>query len=553
MSLAQTYKDVRRLQQIANVLFRQELGYFVDKLNLKAHLPFEKRLHVSKFAKPKDSTPKRLRLAMEELGGSFVKLGQLLSLRPDLVPQDYLEEFSKLQDEVKPFPFDVVKMTVESELGSPLKKIFSFFNEKPVAAASVGQVHEAILKNGQRVAVKVQRPGIREVFETDIDLMYHLARLLEKHIPESKSYSPTGIVEEFEKYTQKEMDYVSEAKNIERYQVVVEDQKHVVIPKVYWDFTTSKVLTMEFIDGVKISSIKDFRKLKVDGDYLSGLIARIFVKSVLYHNIFHADPHPGNIMLLKNKNIALLDFGITGQLTPELTEKVFNLYMGLVNADVEMITEGLVSMGFISDETNKEKFKEEIRETWSKYYDTTLKQFNMSSFFWETINMGRKYGMRFSVEYVLLIKAMVTTEGVVQKINPGFNFVKVSRPMIEKLIKERTSPEYLLKSAKKTLMDFKNLLVRFPVDAQKILTKLEKEEPKELDICDADMKKFETEIERSSNRMTLGIVMASLIVASALVMLAKIPPFVGGLPLYSLIGLIIAGILLIVLIISALK
>ncbi len=552
MGLSQTYKDFRRIQQIANVLFQQELGYFVDKLDLKSQLPFRKRLQLMKFAKPKDSVPKRLRLAMEELGGSFVKLGQLLSLRPDLVPQEYLDEFTKLQDSVKPFPFEVAKIIIESELKNPLSKVFSYFSKEPIAAASVGQVYEAVLKNGTKVAVKVQRPGIRQVFATDIDLMYHLARLLEKHMPESRNFNPVGIVDEFEKYTRKELDYIAEGKNIDSYKEAVVYEKNVVIPKVYWDYTTSKVLTMEFMEGIKISSIKDFRRLGVKGDYLSNTLVKLFVKGVLYFHFFHADPHPGNILLMKNKKIALLDFGIMGRLSPELTEKIGMLYFGLINADINTITDRLINIGMVSSQINKDEFKSDVSEAWSKYYDTSLSQVNMTGFFWDTLRIGKKYDMKFPAEYVLLMKAMITTEGVIHKIDPSFNFVKAGKPIFQSYVKERTSPEYLLKGAKKTLADFKDLLVRFPIDAQKILDKLEKEPDRQLDINDADIKKFTVEIERSSNRMTLGIIMASLVVASSLLILAKVPPFVWGLPLYSLIGLIMAGVLLMMVVILTL-
>jgi len=554
MGLSQTYKDFRRLQQIANVLFKQELGYFVEKLDLKSQLPFSKRLMITKFSKPKESVPNRLRVVMEELGGSFVKLGQLLSLRPDLVPQEYLDEFTKLQDSVKPFPFEVAKIIIESELKNPLNKIFSYFNKEPIAAASVGQVYEAILKNGNKVAVKVQRPGIRQVFATDIDLMYHLARLLEKHMPESKSFNPVGIVEEFDKYTRKELDYISEGRNIEAYKEAVVYEKNVVIPKVYWDFTTSKVLTMEFMEGVKISSLKDFRRLGVKGSHLSNTLVRLFAKGVLYFHFFHADPHPGNILLMKGKKIALLDFGIMGRLSPELTEKIGMLYFALIKADVNMITDGLINIGMISNQINRDEFKADISDAWGKYYDTSLSQVNMSGFFWDSIRIGKKYEMKYPAEYVLLMKAMITTEGVIQKIDPHFNFVKAGKPIFQSYIKERTSTKYLLKGAKETLINFKDLFVRFPVDAQKILTKLESDDDKEFNVkIDADIKKFTLEMERSSNRMTLGFIMASFVVASTLIILAKIPPFVWGLPLYSLISLLIAGILLIIFTISAFK
>ncbi|MBL7100642.1 MAG: AarF/ABC1/UbiB kinase family protein [Nanoarchaeota archaeon] len=552
MGLAQTYKDFKRLKQIANILFKQEMGYFVGKLKLKSHLSFNKRLQAKKFLKPKDSMPKRLRCSMEELGGSFVKLGQLLSLRPDLIPKEYVDEFSKLQDSVKPFPFEKVKEIIESEFKKPINKVFSHFDKKPIASASVGQVHKAILKDGKRVAVKVQRPKIRELFETDIDLMYHLAHLIEKHIPESKNFNPTGIVGEFEKYTKKEMDYVLEGKNIYRYKDVIKNEKHIIVPEVYWDYTTSKVLTMEFIDGIKISSVKDFKKLKVRKSYLSNIIVRAFIKGVLYHRFFHADPHPGNILIMKNKNIALLDFGITGHLSPELAEKIGNLFFRMLKADTEGIIESFIDIGSMSEDVDKEQFKEDVRLIWGKYYDTTLGEVDMTRFFKDTLNLGRNYKMKFPVEYILLMKAMITTEGVIQKIDSSFNFVKVGKPIFHQYVKERKSPEYLFKTSKNTLLEFKKLLVRLPTDARKILTKIEKEE-KEFDINDKDMKKFTYEIERSTNVLTSVIILATLVVASVLLIVAKVPPIVWGLPLYAIIGLILSGILLIVLMVSFLK
>ncbi|MCG2718000.1 MAG: AarF/UbiB family protein, partial [Nanoarchaeota archaeon] len=211
MSLAQTYKDIKRLKQIANVLFKKELGYFVNKLDLKSHLSLHKKAQVKKFIKPQESLPQRVRESMEELGGSFVKLGQLLSIRPDLIPEEYIEEFKKLQDSVKPFPFNQVQATIESEFKKPITQIFSHFNKTPIASASVGQVHEARLKTGERVAVKVQRPKIKELFMTDIDIMHHLAHLIEKHIDGSEKFNPVAIVQEFEKYTKRELDYIMES------------------------------------------------------------------------------------------------------------------------------------------------------------------------------------------------------------------------------------------------------------------------------------------------------------------------------------------------------
>ncbi|MBM3199747.1 AarF/ABC1/UbiB kinase family protein [Candidatus Woesearchaeota archaeon] len=554
MGFTQTYKDFKRVQQITNVLFNQELGYFIEKLNLKSHLPFSKRIQITKFSKPKDTVPQRLRKSMEELGGSFVKLGQLLSLRADLVPKEYIEEFTRLQDNVKPFPYELVKQTIESELKKPLNKIFSSFEKTPIASASIGQVHEAALKDGTKVAVKVQRPGIGQMFETDIDLMYHLARMLEKHVPEVKAFNPVGIVQEFDKYTTKEMDYLHEAKNIQQYREVVKSEKNVIVPEVYWDYTTQKVLTMQFIDGVKINSFKDYKNLTIKGDHLANTLVKLFVKGVLYYQFFHADPHPGNILLTKDKKIALLDFGIAGRVTPELTEKIGKLYLGLVDADANVISDGLINIGVIPLSVNKEEFRSDLIDAWSKYYDTSLNQINMSGFFWDSMRLGRKYSMKFPPEYILLMKSMITTEGVIKKLNPEFNFVKTSKPIIDSYVKERTSTKNILKGAKKTLIDFKDLMTRFPTDAQKMLDRIQSDEQMKIDLdIDEDIKKFTLEMDRSAKRLTLGVLLSALVLASSMMILAKIPPFFWGLPLYSVIGLAISCILLLKLVMLSFK
>jgi len=553
MSLAQTYRDFKRLKQIANVLFQQELGYFVKKLRLIPHLSFKKRKQNKKFLKPKDNTPKRLRMAMEDLGGSFVKLGQLLSLRPDLIPHEYVEEFSKLQDSVRPVPFDKIQKTIESEFHKPINQVFSHFNKRPIASASVGQVHKAVLKNGQKVAVKVQRPKIKEIFETDIDLMFHLAHLLEKYMPESKAFNPSGIVEEFEKYTKREMDYIIEAKNIDVYSDFIKKEKHIVVPKVYWSYTTSKVLTMEFIDGVKVSSVKDFRKLKVKRKFLSKTIVATFVKGVLYYRFFHADPHPGNILITKNKNIALLDFGITGFLTKELSDKIGSLYFAVIDGNLDDTTKLLIDLGALSKDIDLEKIKSDIRVSFRKYHGKSLEEIDMVGFFKDSLNLGRKYNFTFPVQYVLLLKAMITTEGVIHHIDPSFNFVEAGKPIFEEYIREKKSPENLLTNVKKTALDFKNIFINLPKDIQKIITKIEKEDVNEIDINDEDMDKLTFEMEKITKIVTLGMILAGLIIASALLMISEIPPFIQGIPLFGIIGLTLTVLTLLFLLISVKK
>src|SRR3989344_8892500 len=308
MSIVTTIKEVSRLRQIAVVLAEQELFFLVDRLKLKRHLPMN---YSPKYLKNKSDLPRRLRLAMENLSGAFIKLGQLLSLRADLIPKEYADEFSKLQDEVKPFKFEKVREIIESELKKPLSDIFLKFDSSPIAAASVGQVHKAMLNNGKIVAVKVQRPNIEKIFETDIALLYHLAVLLEKHYPELKDYNFMEIVKEFEEYTKNELDYLHEARNIDIFYNNFKNDK-IKIPKVYWNHTSKRVLTMEFIKGVKITDVEKNRP------YYVKQLVESYLKQTMEYGVFHADPHPGNVFVTSEHSLALLDFGIVGHISSEL-------------------------------------------------------------------------------------------------------------------------------------------------------------------------------------------------------------------------------------------
>jgi len=289
MDLVSGIKDIERVSHTINILFRHGMGYFIQKYGFKLHLPFTKRIAFHRYKKP--VLPEvRLRKAFEELGGTYIKLGQLLSLRPDLVPRKYCDEFSKLQDKVTPFSFEKVKQIVERELGKPLNRIFRKFEQKPLGSASIGQVHAATLKNGQKVVVKVQRPGIKELFRADIDIMYYFAKKLEGTKSFGK-YSPLTIVKEFERYTKNELNYLTEAKNIERFYENLKNVRQVRIPKLYKEYTTTKVLVMEYVRGRKLSEL--IRKnAKFNKKAVMNSIIHTCLKQVFEQNIFHADLHP---------------------------------------------------------------------------------------------------------------------------------------------------------------------------------------------------------------------------------------------------------------------
>lgn len=552
MGLAQTFRNFKRLKQIANVLFKHELGYLIENLKLKAYLTFHKKTQKEKFLKKPVSLPAHLRLAMEELGGTFIKLGQLLSLRPDLVPKEYCEEFSKLLDDVKPFHYIFVKRIIEKELNKPLGQVFISFDKTPVAAASIGQVHKAVLKNGQKVAVKIMRPGIEKIFETDIDILYHLAHLLEKHYPETKAYNFPGIVKEFESYTKKEFDYTIEARNIERFYENFKKNKFIKVPKVHWDYTKKRVLTMEFIEGKGINEVNNFKALRSSKKEIIENITKSFIKQILEFGFFHADPHPGNIFLLGDNRVALLDYGIVGRIDEELRENVENILIALIKPDKKLLAQTIINLGIIDEGVNLDEFKKDLSEHLGTYYGMELSKIEMSSFFYDILELARKYKMRFPENFILLIKAMITTEGLSKKFYPEFNFVNTCKEKVNELIKKRKQPSYIFESVKQSILDIKTGFKDIPKNINEAIKTIKLGKVK-MDVEDSDVKRFALEMDRSSNRITFGIIIAALIVSAALIILANLPPLIYGIPAIGIIFFIAAFIFFIVLLVSVTK
>ncbi|MBU2634113.1 MAG: AarF/ABC1/UbiB kinase family protein [Nanoarchaeota archaeon] len=535
MSITQTFKDINRLRQIANVLFKHELGYIVEKLDLKHQLPFSKRVKLRKISPP-SSLPKHLRLSMEELSGPFIKLGQLLSLRPDLISKEYAKEFEKLQDQVPSFEYNIVKSTIESEFNKSIHDIFLKFEKQPIAAASVGQVHKAILKSGKKVAVKVQRPNIQELFKTDIDILYKLTPIIEKHYPDLKQYNLKQIIKEFEDYTQNELNYLTEAKNVEIfYKNFLYDPK-IKIPLPYKDYTTKKILTLEFIDGKEISKVKLNKKEKKQ---VVKTVANCFLTQVLEYGVFHADPHPGNIFISKNK-LVLLDFGIVGKISQDLRKKIENLFIALVQGDRVLISDSFINLNIVKQDINLEEFREDLSSHLGNYYNVSISKINISTLMYDLLTLAKKYNMKFPPNFVLLIKAIATTEGFGRDLDPDFNFVQTSRPYVNKILNKKTSSEYIFNSLKENILNFKDLITDLPLSIKSFISKKDKIK---VDIEDSDIQRFSFYLNKSFNRVAMGIIIAGLVIAAALIIPSKTEPLIFNMPLISLICFIIAFLL----------
>ncbi len=538
-------KDVGRLRKILDVLIKNGMGYYVDSLKLKKFLPISRTMEPHKFLRA-ETKPERVVKAFEELDGTFIKLGQLLSIRPDLVPKEYSDAFAKLQDEVPPFPYPVAKATVEEELGKSLKDLFESFEPVAVAAASIGQVHLARLKGGKQVAIKVQRPGIKEVLGTDLDILYLFVYLFDKyHHPDI--IDPKEIVEEFEDYTKKEINYLNEAKNIEAFHRNFEGDESTKIPKVYWDYTTEKVLTMEYVKGKKLSGLLRSKKL-FNRKLIAKNIVESILKQVFEHGVFHADPHPGNIIVLPSYRIAWLDFGIVGYFSEEMREKVTELFISIIRKDLDSMAHSLLDLGLVEGEVDNEIFKADIQKTMGKFYDVSLNEIKLGEMFHEILNLSKKHKIKLPKDLILLGKTVVTTEGVAAELDSSFNLVGIARPFVENLIRRKTSPRYVFSRIMKSASEFRGFISDVPKQANDLISRLRKTE-KLGEQIDSDIRGLGSEIDKSSNRIAIGLLITAFLISGALIMNLAQPQFLG-IPIFSLAFFMIAFFLFFVLTVS---
>lgn len=533
----------RRAGEVVNVLFTHGLGYFVHELGLKWHLPFLKKL--TPRGRPPSDLPARLRRIMEELGGAYLKLGQFLALRPDLIPAVYCEEFKKLLDRVPPMPFSTVQQIIEGQLKGPLKVFFRHIDATPVGSASIAQVHRAQLKNGKNVVVKVQRPEAKQQFQADISIMYYLAHKLEKRFRD-RALSPVTIVKEFERYTMQELNFTFEARTIDRFAQHFKGSATIVIPAVHWPATTSQILTMDELQGEKLTDVLQHPE-RYPRTLLAHRIADAAFEQVLKLGMFHADLHPGNILVLPGNKIGLLDFGIVGSLNEDLIRQTVAIYAGLVNNDAATITKVLLKVGVPGPDTNIDELKLDVESIVNAWYGTELGQARVTQMLQALFESAVSHKVSMPVSLILLGKALVTVESTCLALDPRFNFVAFSQPKIRRLVREHRQPKALLKRFTKLSKQYAEMLSELPEQASAVLERI-KRGSIELNIKETDVKHLGMDLNRSSNRLAYALIIASLLVAGAL--LIDVPPKIGAYSVFTVIGLAFAACLLMILLVS---
>lgn len=531
--IKKTYKHVKRYRQILNIFIKYGFGFVIQKLGLLQKLS-EKNI-IRRKVKDIDTLtlPQRLRLAIEEMGPTFIKLGQILSTRPDILPEDYINELVKLQDSVKEFDGDLAKQQFETSTGKNINDVFSYFSQKPIASASIAQVHMARLLTGKEVVVKVQRPDIEKIIDIDLEILFEFARFLDSKVEEIRSYNLVGIIEEFSDAIKKELDFTKEAWNIDRFRRDFEGEDYIYIPTIYWEYITKKILVMEYIKGPKINELESLGDLQKKE--ICKKIATAFMKQVFENGFFHADPHPGNIFVNDKLDIVYIDFGMMGRLNKKLMSQIAELLIGVIEIDEDRIAEAFLDIGIISEEISINQFKIDIFELIQNYHSKTLNQIDIVRFLNDVFKIAISYKIVMPQEFTLLVKTIVTIEAICSNLDSDFNFVEFAKPFVNKLIRQRISIKSILRENIFKFKDTNKHLMVLPSMFNEFLKKANSGKLK-VDFHHKGLEDLTSELNIMVNKLVLSIIIAALLVGSALLIQVNKGPFLYGFPIIGIIG-----------------
>jgi ubiquinone biosynthesis protein len=550
---AHPVRQLRRYREIIGVLVKYGFGDVVDRLGLPRYRTLGRRLlfRSDRPVVPRLTRAERLRLALEELGPTFIKFGQTLSTRADLLPPDLVTEFSRLLDEVPPFSAVDAQATIEAELGKPLHQVFQEFDPAPLAAASIAQVHRATLTGGERVAVKVRRPGIGPVIENDLAILNHLAHLAERHLSGAELYNPPALVNRFARAIRLEQNLAREGRLIGRFARNFAGDPTVYFPKVFWPQTTPAVLTLEFVDGVKLSEIRRVTDGRFDPRIIARRGAEALLRQMLQHGLFHADPHPGNVLVRPGNVLCMLDFGNVGRLDREMRDWLVDVLHAVVRHDAAALADLVLAIGGSPGSTSGAELRQDLEDMLDSYSEAALEELQVGPLLYQVVEAMARHRLRFPAELMLFVKAVVTVEGVGRQLDPTFRMIDHAAPVVQALVRERLSPSSVAARVAQTGRESLQVLSGLPRDVAALLEKA-RHDRLQVQFVHRNLEHFVQEMDRSSNRLSFAIVIAALVVASALIFHPAPGMTVGGYPL-GLTGFIVAALLGIWLVVGILR
>jgi ubiquinone biosynthesis protein len=535
-------RSIRRYLNIVRVLSTYGFDQILEMLGLADMVVRSRKFFRRQLPDiAKLTAAERMRLALEELGPTFVKLGQILSTRPDVIPHSFVREFEKLQDNVPSFSFEEVLAQIAAELGGPAEQFFAEIDPVPLAAASIAQVHRARLKTGEDVVIKVRRPRIVELVESDISALMSLAGLAERHVSGSELYDPVGVVREFARTIRREMDFTREGHTIEKFRDNFSRIPWMYFPRVYWEQSSRGILTMEYVAGVKVSDREKLLAQGLDGKLIAKRGADSFLDMVLTHGFFHGDLHPGNVLILPDNVICLLDYGIVGRLDQGLKTFLTDILSAIVNRDMDEVVSLLLFAGDISDSLDIRALKRDLFNFIDGYYEIPLKEIEVGRMLMEFIEIITLYSIRIPPDLMLLAKSLVLIEGMGRTLDPGFDMVDHLKPYIVKSIRQKFSPLRISRDINQILVSYLNLARNVPRDLKEIINRINRNKFK-IDLEHRGLDKFTAEFDRSINRLSTSMILAAMIIGSSIIMQTDKGPKVMGFPVLAFMGYTVAGI-----------
>ncbi|KWW16984.1 ABC transporter [Peribacillus simplex] len=524
-------KHAHRYQEIINAFLKNGFGYFIYRLGLSeskaaSNLQPDENLNLR-------SIGERLQTILQSLGPTFIKLGQIASTRRDFVPEEIVRELEKLQDQVTPFPFDKVRKIVEAELGDSLENLFLEFQQKPLATASIGQVHAARLPSQEVVAIKVQRPDILPKVETDLEILDDLARLMEARISWARRYQIRKMIDEFAKSLRAELDYNAEGRNGERIAKQFNHDQGLKIPRIHWEYSTKRILTMDFIQGIKINHYKQLDEEGYDRRIIAERLANSLLQQILIDGFYHGDPHPGNIIILPGNVVTLMDFGMVGRLEDDMKYQFASLVINLKRGSTNGLIKTLADMGLLTDETDMASLRADIDELRNKYYDIPLSQISLGGAVNDLFTVANRHHIQIPPEFTMLGKALLTMEAIVEELDPHFSIMKAAEPFGQRLFKERYNPKNIARNTWNQFIESAEAMAELPKDIKEV-TGIIKKGKLRLDINIPELQVFLHKLDQISNRLSFSIIllafsiiMVGLIIGSAIggetLLLWKIP------------------------------
>ena len=543
-----TTRSIGRLSEIAQVMVRHGFGYFFEAHKLSDLLPgrsSEERLaDMTAEQGASSARGQHLREVLDELGPTFVKFGQLLSTRPDVVPPDIVVELRGLQDDVRPFPFEQAERVIEEELGNTLERLFLDFEPAPVAAASIGQVHRATLPNGRRVAVKVQRPGAPQKIEADLGLLYQAARLARERIRALDFVDTRQLVDEFARSIRKELDYRQEARNAENFHRHFAGHPHVRVPKVYWQYTRPRVLTLEWIDGIQLADLDLVTTTLEERREIAYRITEAWMTMIFRHGFFHGDPHPANILLPAQAGaIGLVDFGAVGTLTDDDMSKLTGLFIDAANENLEQIPKRLADLGVRYPKDREGEFLAEIRELYYRYYGASLSEVDPIQVIREGFQLIYSLNLHLPARFLLLDRTIATLGSVGAELYPDFNVFEVARPYARDLMLERFSPRRVARRARREAFQYAQVLAEAPLQFHDFMEEI-RDGQIEVGFVHKGLDEFMGKLDVAFNRLVVALIVVGGLIGSSLIgIFATSGPQVLGVNVIAFIGFALSTVL----------